>query len=113
MWRENLDIEDEIKELIIITLIFGVRPVSALSERAVMNLASFIRNINARLAELLNDSRFVDDIADSDLGHDIVKKLLKAADDLFESVGLSCKGWTVSGSPPHPEVTHDNVTVDY
>ena len=112
LWRENLDLEDESKELIITTLIFGVRAVSALSERAVLNLASHIRNVNARLAELLQDSRFVDDIADSDSDQDVVKKLLKEADELFESVGLSCKGWSISGSAPHPEVTNDNITVD-
>ena len=38
--------------------------------------------------------------------------MIKAADELFESVGLSVKGWSKSGSEPHPDVTADGVSVD-
>ena len=112
LWRDELNLDNEIREMIIITLIFGVRPVSALTERAIQKLSSFIHKTLPRLEEMLTDSRYVDDLADSDSTHDIIKKLIDEADALFGKVGLSIKGWSVSGSPPHPEVTNDNITVD-
>ena len=39
LWRENMDMDAETEEIVIVSLIFGVRSVSALSERAVLNLA--------------------------------------------------------------------------
>ena len=36
---------------------------------------------------------------------------MDAADDLFESVGMGCKGWSMSGSDPHPDVTKDGLSV--
>ena len=38
--------------------------------------------------------------------------IIKAADELFSSVGLSVKGWSKSGSEPHPDVTADAASVD-
>ena len=112
LWKEDLELDAEIQELIIITLIFGVRAVSALSERAVINLAHHVSKTNPRLAELLLQSRFVDDLADSDVDHESIKKLVDSADELFASVGLKCKGWSISGSPPHPDVTSDGQCLD-
>ena len=112
LWRETLDVNDEVVELVIVKLIFGIRSVSALSERAVINLAQDISKTHPRLAELLKDSRFVDDLGDSDVSKEVIKKLIDAADELFESVGLKIKGWCVSGSPPHPDVSNDGMTVD-
>ena len=40
-------------EIVILTLIFGVRAVSALSEKALVILAEVVEKKNARLAELL------------------------------------------------------------
>ena len=112
LWKENLDINSETIELVIVSLIFGIRSVSGLSERAVLDLANHVSKSFPRLAEVLVSSRFVDDLGDSEKTKEIVKELINGADELFESVGLQCKGWSVSGSPPHPDVTHDNISVD-
>ena len=95
----------EVEEIIILSLIFGVRAVSALSEWALKLLADYVRIKNPRLAELLEEARFVDDLADSDESVEAVKEIIEEANKLFESVGLQCKGWSISGSNPHPDVT--------
>ena len=46
LWRENMDMDAETEEIVIVSLIFGVRSVSALSERAVLNLAEHVRETN-------------------------------------------------------------------
>ena len=107
-----MDINAETEEIVIVSLIFGVRSVSALSERAVLNLADHVKETNPRLSRLLSLSRMVDDLGDSDMDLLTVESIIEDANKLFESVGLCCKGWSVSGSPPHPDVTHDGISVN-
>ena len=107
-----MDLDAETKELIIVTLIYGVRSVSGLSERAVLTLAEHVSNANPRLEALLKLARFVDDLADSDKNEENVKKIIDEANELFASVGLECKGWSMSRNDPHPDVTSDGKSVD-
>ena len=111
LYRENLDPKNEVLEAVIKTLIWGVKSVSAQSEAAIIKLAQFVLNTNPGLADFLLNCRFVDDIGGSAKNLEILKKLTKDADDLFEGVGLSCKGWSYSGSDPSPEVSDDGLTV--
>ena len=113
LWREGLDINAEVEEIVIVVLIFGVRAVSALSEQAVLLLAEHVRKSDPRLADLLTKARFVDDLADSEMSVDQAMKLTENADKLFESAGLKVKGaWSMTGSKPHPDVSSDGLTVD-
>ena len=112
LWREGLSLDSPVVEIVILTLIFGVRAVSALSEKALVMLAEWVEKKNIRLAELLKLDRFVDDIGSSEKDEECVETIIKAADELFNSVGLSVKGWSRSGSEPHPDVTADGVSVD-
>ena len=112
LWRDDMNLDNPLVELVIISLIFGVRSVSALSERAILDLAAMVKSANPRLAEFLVSSRFVDDLADSDKDRETIDKIIEAADKLFESAGLRIKGWCISNQSPHPEVTHDNMSVD-
>ena len=112
LWKEDMDAEADVVEIVITSLIYGVRPVSALSERAVMMLAEHVKPQNPRLAALLIKSRFVDDLADSGKTGQEINKLINDADELLSSVDLHCKGWSRSGMSPHPDVTTDGVSVD-
>ena len=112
LWREGLSFDSPIEEIIIMVLIFGVRAVSALSEKALTMLAELVQDKFPRLAELLRKDRFVDDVGSSDFSKEIVMAIIAAADELFESVGLTVKAWSVSGSVPHPDVSADGVSVD-
>ena len=104
LYKRNLDPDSPVMEAVIVTLIWGIKCVSAQSETAVIKLAEAVKEKNPRLAELLLHSRFVDDLGDS--GDDVKKLqvLVDDADDLFEQVGLSCKGWTMSGRDPPDDV---------
>ena len=44
LWRENMDVDALILEIIITLLIYGVRSVSALSEKAVILLAGYMKD---------------------------------------------------------------------
>ena len=112
LWKEDMAIDSEVLELVIISLIFGVRSVSALSETAVLRLAADVSKSLPRLEGMLKRSRFVDDLAHSEAKKEIIMELIQEADKLFESVGLTCKGWSVSGEPPHKDCSHDGIGVD-
>ena len=112
LMREDMDITKDVVEMVICTLIFGVRAVSALSETAIIMLSNLISHAQPRLADFLRSARFVDDLADSDKDQDAIKKLIDEADKLFDSCGLRVKAWSVSGQPPNPDVTHDGLGVD-
>ena len=111
LFKPDLDPDSPMVEAVISTLIWGVKCVSAQSEAAVDKIALSVMNTNPRLAELLRDSRFVDDIADSECKKEEIVKLIEDANQIFESVGLSCKGWSVSGEDPPEDVCEDGGTV--
>ena len=112
LWRDGMNLDAELVEIVITTLIYGIRSVSALSEGAVIKLAEFVRPNDPELAEFLIKSRFVDDLGDSGASVGEIDRLVERADVLFESVSWKCKGWTISSRPPHPDVTKDGISID-
>ena len=112
LWKENMSPDAPVEEWLIISLIFGVRVVSALTEKSMDIVGEDVAEEKPREAEVLADSRFVDDIGDSDKDKHTVKGLTTSLDKIFSSVGLSVKGWCMSGEDPHPDVTVDGMTVD-
>ena len=112
LWREDLNPEGQVLEVVIKTLIYGVRCVSAQSECAMVKLADAVRPYNPKLADFILISRYVDDLGDSMDDMQNLKMIVKAADELFESVGLRCKGWSFSGENPHPDTTDNGESID-
>ena len=53
--------------------------------------------------------RYVDDMADSKQLLEDLRKLAKQADEVFSRLGLTCKGWTFSGSDPPDAVNKDGI----
>ena len=111
LFKLDLDPNSPPVEAVISTLIWGVKSVSAQSEKAVDKIAVSVKESNPRLAELMTDSRFVDDLGDSDTDLEKITKLIKDADETFGGVGLSCKGWSVSGSDPPADVCEEGGSV--
>ena len=104
LFRENLDPNGEVLEAVIQTLIWGVKCVSAQSECSIAKIAEFVKEKNPRLYDLLINCRFVDDLGSSYDNIKTVEKVTKDADALFDQVGLACKGWTISGTAPNPDI---------
>ena len=108
LWRENLALDDVVQEAIIVTLIYGVKSVSAQSETAMVRIAREIQHKYPDLAQLLQKGRYVDDIADSKANKEEVEDIIKDGDKVFSEVGLKCKGWTLTGQNPSEEVGGDD-----
>ena len=85
----------------------GDKSVSAQSECAIIKLAESVKDSNPRLADMLLNGRFVDDIGDSQADIYALKCTIDAANKVFSGVGLECKGWSFTGSKPPPDVCED------
>ena len=111
LWIDDLDPDGEVLEAVIVTLIYGVKSVSAQTEFALAELAKLVKEENPELALFLILSRYVDDLQDSKASKEECVKLASAADELFTRVGVECKAWTFSGSPPPSIVSKDGMSV--
>ena len=111
LFRNEMDPDGEIMEGIIKTLIWGIKCVSAQSECSIIKIAEAVKDEHPDLSIFLLSCRFVDDIASSASKIEILKDLTKKADNIFNSLGLSCKGWSFSGSDPPEQVAEENNTV--
>ena len=60
---------------------------------------------------MLIQSRFVDDIGDSDQSMKALQILVNDANETFGKIGLACKGWTFSHKIPPEDVREENNTV--
>ena len=66
LFREDLNPEGDVLEAIFKSLIWGIKSISGQSECAVIKLAMAIKDEFPDIADLLINSRFVDDIGDSE-----------------------------------------------
>ena len=111
LYRENLDPSLPIIEYIIVTLIYGVKCVSAQSEYAMSLLADLIRPEYPDLADFIVKSRYVDDLAESKATKDLCDKLIADAEFNFDKIGLKCKAWSQSGMAPTEKASVDGISV--
>ena len=90
---------------------YGVNSVSAQSEFAMTELAEHVKHRDPELALFLILSRYVDDLLESKPTSEACQRLIQAADSLFSTVNLKCKGWTITGMPPPENVTKDGLSI--
>ena len=105
LFRKNLDISGEVLEAIIITLIYGVKSVSAQSEEAMLRLAKDIEDEFPALAKLLRIGRYVDDMGESKPTKQEIADLIRDAEIVFSRVKIICKGWTEDGKAPEDKIS--------
>ena len=92
-------------QAVIVTLMYGVKSVSAQSEEAMIRLARDFQAMYPALAELLLTGRYVDDMAASKATMEELKQLVRDAEIVFKKVDISCKGCTFDGEDPPEEVS--------
>ena len=111
LWKDGLDPNSEPIEYVMKTLIYGVKSVSAQSEEAKILLADAIKSKYPEVTDLILNSIYVDDIGDSKDTLLKCQSLISKADKSFEMVGLTVKGWSISGFKPADTVSKDGLTV--
>jgi len=107
LFRQNLGVNEEVLEGIIITLMYGVKSVSAQSEEAMLRLATDFEKQFPALAKLLREGRYVDDMGESKALKAEIKQLIKDAEQVFAEVGITCKAWSEDGKKPDEKAAGD------
>ena len=111
--RKDLDPCGEIVEAVMVKLIFGIQSVSSQCEETVRRMAKGLWEELPHVANLLINSRYVDDIAKSTNSEQESMKLTSDTTSVLKSkLDMSIKGWSVAGKPPPQEVTKDGISVD-
>ena len=112
VYKEDLDLENETKEGVITTSIYGVKCASCQGECVKEKLADHFEEEKPSASKTLVDSTYVDDIGDSKGKKDEAVQLQQDVDEVLGSVGMSVKDWTYSGSDPSSKVSNDGVSLD-
>ena len=112
LYRKDMDINNPVLEGCIMTLIYGVKSVSAQSEYAIKLLADLVREEFPKVSTLLEDGRYVDDQGESKSTKEECYELIEQSNKSFNMVGLKAKQWTVSGEIPADTVSKDGASLD-
>ena len=111
--KKSLDPESKVLIGIIITLIYGVKPVGNQCEEVIKLLVDAIKESFPEVAKLLLDKRYVDDFGQSTEGEKETESLIKKTSFVLEKIKMKVKGWAVSGADPPVEMSDDNSSVGF
>ena len=106
LWKEDMNPDNETVVAVVKTIIYGNTASAPQSEEGMRQFANYIRDSNPRLASFLTESRYVDDLNDSEPSHSTLDSLQADADEALGSLGVEIKGWAKSGKQPG---THQKV----
>ena len=84
----DLNSDDKLTKAVIDSLTWGIECVSAQNEISMVKLADEVKEENPALADFILYSRFADDQSHSGEYRAVLKKLVKAVDNLFGQAGL-------------------------
>ena len=110
LWKENLLDESPVELYVVMTMIYGVKPVGNSLVAGFSKLCSHVEKNHpehASGADALRNSAYVDDVAHSD---DSLLQSKKTAESLNFTLGLGniqVKGYAFSGEDPPPEMSPD------
>ena len=111
--KKSLDPESKVLIGIIITLIYGVKPVGNQCEEVIKLLVDAIKESFPEVAKLLLDKRYVEDFGQSTEGEKETESLIKKTSFVLEKIKMKVKGWAVSGADPPVEMSDDNSSVGF
>ena len=102
-----MDPDKEALTAVIKTLIYGNRASAPQSEEGMRQLAEVIKDDNPRLASFFTDSRYVDDLNDSESSEEKLENLQRDAVKILGMLNVELKGWARSGKAPDAEISAD------
>ena len=111
--KKSLDPQSKVLVGIIITLIYGVKPVGNQCEEVIKLLVDEIKESFPDVAKLLLDKRYVDDFGQSTEGEKQTDSLINKTTSVLDKINMKVKGWAVSGADPPEEMSDDGVSVGF
>ena len=112
LFKKDLDPDAPVQQACVTTLIYGVKSVAGQTEHAFKEIAEHVKEENPRVAKLLTDGRYVDNLLDSVETKAEAKKIAEDTSEVLNRLSLPTKGFSFSGEEPQPQETLDGVTID-
>ena len=111
----NPDFDPDSKALIaiIITLIYGVRPVGNQCEEGIKLLAMEVCEKFPLVANLMLVKRYMDDLGYSTKNDESTDRVIKETTDVLRLVSMKVKGWVRSGADPPEELSDNGISVSF
>ena len=113
LFRKNLDPNAKILIGIIVTLIYGVKPVGNQCEEIIKLLVELVSETFPEVSKLLVDKRYVDDFGQSTSGKRETATLMKETSEVLGKIKMKVKGWAESGTDPPEEMSDDGKSVGF
>ena len=107
LFRKSLDPNSKILIGIIVTLIYGVKPVGNQCEEIIKLLVESVSETFPEVSKLLVAKRYVDDFGQSTSGKRETATLMKETSEVLGKIKMKVKGWAESGTDPPEEMSDD------
>ena len=114
LWRDQLDINSPEVQMVIATLIYGVKCAGQMTIAAIQEVADYARENHPETkegADMVSDDSYVDDLLGTAASHDKADDLMEQSSFVLGLGSMEVKDYTVSGKAPSPEVSADGETV--
>ena len=114
LWKESLLDESPVELYVVMTMIYGVKPVGNSLVAGFSKLSSHVETNfpeHAPGADALRNSTYVDDVAHSDDSPLTSKKTAESLNFTLGLANIQVKGYAFSGADPPPEMSPDGVNV--
>ena len=112
LFKEDLDPSAPVQEACVTTLIYGVKSVSGQTEYTFKEVAEHVEDEKPRVARLLTEGRYVDNLLDSVVTKIEAQSLAEETTEVLDRLNLPTKGFSFSGEDPQPQETLDGVSID-
>ena len=112
LFKQDLDPSAPVQEACVTTLIYGVKSVAGQTEHTFKEVAGHIKDEKPRVARLLTEGRYVDNLLDSVVTKIEAQSLAEETAEVLDRLNLPTKGFSFSGEDPQPQETLDGVSID-
>ena len=112
LFREGLDPKAPVQHVCVTTLIYGVCSCTGQTEHTMKEIADHVKEEKPKVAKVLNDGRYVDNVLESTVTKVEAKALAEDTTEVLNRLKLHTKGFSYSGEDPAPKESIDGVTIE-
>jgi hypothetical protein len=112
LFKKDLNPDSPVQQAIVTTLIYGVKSVAGQTEHTFKDVAEHVKEEKPKVAKILTDGRYVDNLLESLLTMLAARELADDTTEVLNRLKLLTKGFSYSGEEPQPQETLDGVSIE-
>ena len=111
-WQDELDPSNPVVQMIVKTIIYGVKSSGNQAERALRLTATKMEDKFPKAANIVKNDIYVDDCLSGDVSVEAGRAAYESVSELIRHGGFSTKGVTFSGENPPEGLTEDGISIN-